>query len=103
MTNPTTNQTIPDILESFKTKVEGRLHAWIKEEHNGRPAVSCLWNERPDLTLKEVVYVGAEGFDSLALVRALNKSMKASPLVVSMLIEKFTAQNKVEVGVGVDF
>ncbi|SUE72801.1 Uncharacterised protein [Ectopseudomonas oleovorans] len=65
--------------------------------------MSCLWNETPNNTLKDVVFVGEDGFDALAVVRATNKSMKASEHVVGMLVEMYTAQHKREVGVEVEF
>ncbi|MEX6780538.1 hypothetical protein [Pseudomonas aeruginosa] len=95
--------TLKESLEVFHAKVAGRLHAFIKETHQGRPAVSCLWNESPSQTLKDVVYVGEVGFDALTVVRATNKSMKASEHVVGMLIEMYTNQHKREVGVEVEF
>ncbi|MFG8753139.1 hypothetical protein ACEPU1_33025 [Pseudomonas aeruginosa] len=97
------HQSPKEILEAFHAKVAGRLHAFIKETHQGRPAVSCLWNESPNNTLKDVVFVGEDGFDALAVVRATNKSMKASEHVVGMLVEMYTAQYKREVGVEVEF
>lgn len=97
------HQTFKDAQEAFEQKVQGRLHAFIKETHQGRPAVSCLWNETPAKTHKEVVFVGEMDFDAVTVVRAANKSMKASDQVVSMLIELYTSQNKKPVGEGVEY
>ena len=81
-------------LDVFEEKVKGRLHAYIKEVYQGRPAVSCLWNETPSKTYKDVVFVGADDeFDALAAVKAVNRSMKASEHVVSMLVEMFATEN----------
>ena len=103
MTAQNENTTLKASLETYLAKVEGRLHAFIKETHQGRPAVSCLWNESPSKTLQDVVYVGAVGFDALTVVRATNKSMKASEQVVGMLIEMYENQHKREVGQEVEF
>lgn len=103
MSSQNENNELKSSLEGFLAKVEGRLHALIKETHQGRPAVSCLWNETPKQTLKEVIFVGEEGFDALAVVRATNKSMKASEHVVGMLCEMFTTQHKKPVGENVEF
>lgn len=103
MNSPSETNELKTSLEGFLAKVEGRLHALIKETHQGRPAVSCLWNETPKQTLKEVVFVGEEGFDALAVVRATNKSMKASDHVVGMLCEMFESQHKKAVGENVEF
>ncbi|BAW26785.1 hypothetical protein N0609_12105 [Pseudomonas aeruginosa] len=97
------NPSLKESLEAFHAKVAGRLHAFIKETHQGRPAVSCLWNESPNNTLKDVVFVGDEGFDALAVVRATNKSMKASEQVVGMLVEMYASQHKREVGLELEF
>lgn len=102
-TQPTTNQTLSDALNAFAAKVEGRLHAYVKETHQGRPAIACIWSETPKKTLKDVVYVGAEDFDALTVVRAGNKGMNASEQVVRMLIELYESQNNKAVGEAVEF
>jgi len=99
----TSNQTLSASLEAFAKKVEGRLHAYVKETHQGRPAITCIWSETPKQTLKDVVYVGEEGFDALTVVRAGNKGMKASEQVVRMLIELYESQNGKAVGESVEF
>lgn len=90
-------------LEAFAQKVEGRLHAYVKEIHHGRPAISCIWSETPKKTLKDVVCICDEGFDALAVVRAGNKGMKASEQVVKMLIELYESQNGKAAGEGIEF
>jgi hypothetical protein len=88
------NVSFKESLESFEEKVKGRLHVYVKETRNGLPAISCLWNETPSRTIKDVVFVGEdESFDALAAVRAVNKSSKASDHVVTMLIEMFGNQH----------
>lgn len=102
------NQTKPTpslnaALEAFAQKVEGRLHAYVKETHQGKPAISCIWSETPKKTRKDVVYTCDQGFDALAVVRAGNKGMKASEQVVKMLIELYESQNGKSVGEGIEF
>lgn len=80
--------------EAFYPKVQGRLHAYIKETFEGRPAISCLWADPAKGVSKEVVFLGEEGFDALTVVRSTNSSMKASERVVSMLIEMYQSQTK---------
>jgi hypothetical protein len=89
--------------EAIAKKVEGRFHCYVKETYQGRPAVTCIWNEKHEITYKEVVYQGEPGFDALAVVRAANKSMKASRHVVQMLIDLYQAQHRKPVGEGVEF
>nr|WP_192963371.1 hypothetical protein [Pseudomonas fluorescens]CEK42181.1 hypothetical protein PQBR57_0228 [Pseudomonas fluorescens SBW25] len=89
--------------EAIAKKVEGRLHCYIKETYQGRPTVSCIWNETPENTYKEVVFVGEQGFEALTVVRVANKSMKASVHVAQMLIDLFQAQYKRPVGEDVEF
>lgn len=104
MTTHTEKPCFKDSLVAFEEKVKGRLHVYVKESHQGLPAISCLWNETPTKTYKEVVFTGAdESFDALMAVRAVNKSMKASEQVVSMLIELYTSQNRRPVGEAVEF
>lgn len=90
-------------MDEFAAKVKGRLHAYVKEIHNGRPAISCIWSDTQKKTHKDVVYVGPVGFDALTVVKAGNKGMKASAQVVTMLIELYEAHNKCVVGEGVEF
>lgn len=90
-------------MDEFAAKVKGRLHAYVKEIHNGRPAISCIWSDTQKKTHKDVVYVGPVGFDALTVVKAGNKGMKASAQVVTMLIELYEAHNKRVVGEGVEF
>lgn len=90
-------------MDEFAEKVKGRLHAYVKETHNGRPAISCIWNESPKRTHKDVVYVGPDGFDALTVARAGNKGMNASAQVVSMLVELYVAHNKQPVGEEVEY
>ncbi|MCF5374473.1 hypothetical protein [Pseudomonas syringae] len=81
-------------LDFFEEKVKGRLHAYIKEVQQGRPSVSCLWNETPSKTYKDVVFLGADDdFDALTAVRGVNRSMKASEQVVSMLVEMYATEH----------
>lgn len=101
-TVPTTNK-FQAAQEAIAKKVEGRLHCYVKEIYQGRPAVSCIWNETPENTYKEVVFVGEPGFDALTVVRVANKSMKASVHVVQMLIDLYQAQHMTPVGEGVEF
>lgn len=89
--------------ELIAKKVEGRLHCYVKETYHGRPAVTCIWNETPETTYKEVVFVGDPGFDAVTVVRAANKSMKASVHVVQMLIDLYKSQHKNPVGEDIEF
>lgn len=93
-----------EALNRFMPKMAGRLHALVKEVHEGNPAISCIWNEAPTKTCKEVIFVGSDpGFDALTIVRTVNKQMKASESVVSMLIDLYTSQHKTPVGEGVEY
>ena len=103
MNTEATTQNFHDAQEAFAVKVKGVLHAYVKETHQGRPAVTCIWNESPEKTFKEVVYLGEPGFDALSVVRVANKSMKASVHVVQMLIDLYTAKHKKAVGEEVEF
>ncbi|HDS1721790.1 hypothetical protein NPS53_09775 [Pseudomonas putida] len=103
MSNVTTTQNFNAAQQAFAEKMQGRLHAYVKEVVEGRPAVTCIWNETPEKTHKEIVYVGDPQFDALAVVRAANKSMKASVNVVQMLIDLYAAQHKKPVGDGIEF
>lgn len=103
MTTQSDQPSFKDASEAFEQKVQGRLHAYVKEIHQGRPAVSCIWNETPTKTFKEIVYLGAEGFDALQAVQVLNKSMKASVQVVTMLIDLYNRQSKVPLGEGTEY
>lgn len=103
MTTATTTQDFNEAQEAFAAKVQGRLHGYVKETHQGRPAVTCIWNECPEKTYKEVVFLGEPGFDALSVVQAANKSMKASVHVVQMLIDLYTAQHKKPVGDEVEY
>lgn len=102
-TQTTSVSNLSSAMEAFAKKVEGKLHVYVKETHQGRPAISCIWCETPKKTLKEVVYIGDEEFDALAVVQAGNKGMKASDEVVKMLIELYESQNAKPVGEGVKF
>lgn len=102
ITEPTTNN-FHAAQEAIAKKVEGRLHCYVKEVYQGRPAVTCIWNEKPEITYKEVVYIGEPGFEALTIVRAANKSMKASGHVAQMLIDLYQTQHKKPVGEGVEF
>lgn len=103
MTTVATTQNFHKAQEAFAVKVQGLLHVYVKETHQGRPAVTCIWNESPEKTFKEVVYLGEPGFDALKVVIAANASMKASVHVVQMLIDLYTAQHKTAVGESVEF
>jgi L-ribulose-5-phosphate 3-epimerase UlaE len=104
MTTQTEKTSFKESLDAFEEKVQGRLHVYVKETHQGLPTISCLWNETPTKTFKDVVYTGTdESFDALTAVRAVNKSMKASQHVVTMLIEMYTSQNNSPVAEGIDF
>lgn len=103
MTSPNEHSGFKQAAEAFTEKVEGRLHAFVKEEVQGNPAVTCIWNEPAQQTIKEVVYIGGEGFDALTAVRVLNKSMKASEHVVSMLVELYTSEHGKPLGESVEY
>lgn len=103
MSNVPATQNFNTAQQAFAPKVQGRLHAYVKETCEGKPAVTCIWNETPEKTHKEIVFVGESGFDALGVVRVANKSMKASAHVVQMLIDLYTAQHKTPVGDDVEF
>lgn len=103
MNTPAIPPSFKDATEAFEQKMEGRLHVYVKEVHQGLPAVSCIWNESPERTLKDVVYVGDEHFDALGAVKAINRSMAASDRVVSMLIDLYKVGNNGQVGVEVEY
>ena len=103
MTTQSNQPSFREASEAFELTVQGRLHAYIKETHQGRPAVSCIWNEKPTATYKEVVYIGEDGFDALQAAQVLNRSMKASEHVVSMLLDLYKRQSKVPLGEGVEY
>jgi hypothetical protein len=104
MTQQTTTPELKTAIEAFMPKVEHRLHAWVKELHDGKPAVTCIWNEDGKRTMKEIVYVGAEnGFDARGVARTLNKSMKADGTVVEMLLQLYQSHNNKAVGMAVEY
>lgn len=103
MSTEATNRNFHAAQEAFAAKVNGLLHAYVKETHQGRPAVTCIWNESPEKTFKEIVFLGELGFDALTVARAANKSMKASVHVVQMLIDLYTAQQTTAVMEGVEY
>lgn len=103
MSTVSTTQKFHEAQEAFAKKVQGLLHAYVKETHQGRPAVTCIWNESPEKTCKEIVFLGEPGFDALTVVRAANRSMKASVHVVQMLIDMYVAQHKKPAGDDVEF
>lgn len=89
-----TKSTIKSAVEAFQPTVEGKLHAWVKVEHEGQPALSCVWSERADSTKMSVVFASNEqGVDVLAFARAINRSMKASATVVQMLLSLYQSHN----------
>ncbi|MFL1449123.1 hypothetical protein ACI77O_12080 [Pseudomonas tritici] len=103
MTTPDNKASFKDAIEGFEAKVAGRLHAYVKETREGMPAVSCIWNESPGVTYKDVVYEGSLDFKALAAVKAINQSMAASHNVVEMLIELYNSQSTVALGEGIEY
>lgn len=103
MSTEATINNLNEAQATFAEKVKGRLHGYVKESHHGRPAITCIWNETPENTCKEIVFLGEPGFDALTVVRAANKSMKASVHVLQMLIEMYESQHEKPVGVDLEF
>lgn len=91
-------------IEGFMPKVERRLHAWLQETLDSKPALTCVWNEDGVRTYKEVVFVGdSMVFDAKSVAKALNKAMHASDQVVGVLMQLYQTHNGCPVGEGIEF
>lgn len=81
-------------VEMFMPTVESKLHAWVVVEQEGMPSVCCVWCEGHTRTNKQIVYVAASKSDELlSLVRAVNQSMKVTPVVLNMILSLYQSHN----------
>tara|TARA_R110002124_G_scaffold128157_23_gene288802 strand:- start:31616 stop:31927 length:312 start_codon:yes stop_codon:yes gene_type:complete len=80
--------------EDFMPTVEAKLNAWVEVQCEGVPALCCVWCDEHGMTKKQVVYVSSDpAEDILSVVRAINKSMKATNLVTEMVISLYESHN----------
>lgn len=96
MTNVVAVKTLKELAGAVTERLEGKLHSWVYAEIDGESAIVCLWSEPGAGTKKEVIGEAGLGLSSeemLCFVRAINKSMKATHLVVSMLVDLYKSHN----------
>ncbi len=100
-----TQQTIKAAVEAFQPAVEGKLHAWVKVEHESAPALCCVWSERAGQTNMSIVYASGTASidDVLTFARAINKSMKANKGVIDVLLSLYESHNGRPVGAVVEY
>ena len=79
--------------EAFMPQVEGKLHAWVEVEVEGKGCLCCGWNDGAS-SYAEIVHHGGDQFGSLVFaVRAFNRSMRATATVVDMLLSLYKSHN----------
>lgn|SRR5690606_395523 len=101
MSNQAVRNTMKTAAEAIAEKMKGKMHAWVSAEVYGKETLICIWATPSSGAKAEVIGDGVEHLkdgDVLTMARAFNKSMKATPLVVSMLVDLYRAHNKDPVG-----